>query len=150
MKLIKLLTILLVFTITQPITLLHAETVAERSARTKDKCLAQKGNFFDIEEGFCIIGVTTKMQKECTAKGGKWHVRHMAFIPTCIFKYKDAGKICTSGSDCEGGECSDKGKHLNKNGIFYGECVTDNDPYSRCYDNLIEKGQKQVRPCADE
>jgi len=148
--LVSLLAIWLAFGITQPIEMIHNKILKIQLAKAKTECLMKKGTWdngvYGNDIGYCIFD----SEEKCTARDGSWQRRHMAQLLVCLIKYKDAGKICTNGSDCEGGECSDKGKHLSKNGIFYGECVTDNDPYSPCYDNLIEKGQKQLRPCAKE
>ena len=56
----------------------------------------------------------------------------------CIIQYKDAGKVCTDGNECEGGRCLDVGNKSNEKGILLGTCVHNNNCGSY---QFIEKGK---------
>lgn len=81
----------------------------------------------NVPPGASVVNADTVAA--CTAKGGTMQPEGLLATPWCVIAYKDAGKDCTTGSDCEGdcriGEIADPGA----GGKVHGSCQQNNVPY---------------------
>lgn len=86
-----------------------------------------------------------KTEESCASAGGKLRPVCMRGIQTCIVQYKDVGKPCISGSQCEG-EC--RVSESEWGSIFsVGRCSASNDPCG--YWANVEFGLVQQGICRD-
>ncbi|WP_105188914.1 hypothetical protein [Pseudoalteromonas sp. T1lg48] len=82
----------------------------------------------------------------CLEKGGVIKSVCMNAIPACIYTYPDAGKQCTTGSDCQG-HCLVVGDFVAEGSVVVGQCSVDNDPCG-CYQR-IRDGVAEYAMCTD-
>lgn len=85
----------------------------------------------------CSIGQNFGSEKlGCKIKGGTWVGGAGDSTPNgwCLMKYSDAGKSCSSSSECQGGCMVDKISQLGKTGT----CKKDND-FRGCFGRVEDK-----------
>ncbi|MEM0515753.1 hypothetical protein WCN91_10085 [Pseudoalteromonas sp. YIC-827] len=82
----------------------------------------------------------------CLDNGGVIKPVCMNAIPACIYKYPDAGKQCSSGSECEG-DCLVVGHFVAEGSAAIGQCSVDNDPCG-CYQRILD-GVAEYAMCTD-
>ena len=83
---------------------------------------------------------------DCAAKGGTLQVFGRMIEPRCIIPYKDAGKVCTDKSECEG-QCWATDTKPGPDGMLQGKCQPTNMFYG-CNRHLV-KGQAMPVLCVD-
>ena len=89
--------------------------------------------------------ITPTTAAACTSAGGTWRREGMIGQEMCIFTYADAGKRCTSGSECLG-DCRAEGAAA-PSGAVEGRCQATSSPFG-CYSN-VEQGQVSGGMCVD-
>jgi hypothetical protein len=83
----------------------------------------------------------------CASRGGE--LRRVGRMQTeqCIIKYADAGKQCTSGSDCAG-DCRVEGNTgIVPGAAVTGTCQADSDRFG-CH-TRVENGKAEATLCVD-
>jgi hypothetical protein len=89
-------------------------------------------------------------RKACEMKGGTVRQEGMMGLWRCTLPYKDAGKPCRDGDECEGrciaNEASAKSRPSQK-GEAIGVCEADDSPFG-CY-GLVEDGKTEGFICVD-
>jgi len=84
----------------------------------------------------------------CAAKGGSWRRICLRGDWSCVMTYKDAGKTCTDGDQCESKQCRFVGDKVPKPGMeAKGACWRNTDPCG-CH-ALIEDGKVESMICID-
>jgi hypothetical protein len=88
-------------------------------------------------------------EQSCRAEGGTWRPVCMMGTLACVIKYKDAGKTCRDGDECQGRQCRYEGKETpNMDGReATGKCLAYSDPCG-CF-TLVEDGKIMGTLCAD-
>lgn len=74
----------------------------------------------------------------CKVKGGTIQPVGLAGRPACVIPYKDAGKSCTDGDECEG-DCWTGSAAPGPDGKFHGKCQETNMPFG-CH-GRVEDGK---------
>ena len=82
----------------------------------------------------------------CLDNGGIIKSVCMLGIPACVHIHQDAGKECTSSSECTG-DCRVVGDFLDFGTKAVGSCSPDSDPCG-CF-QLIESGVTEFALCVD-
>lgn len=83
---------------------------------------------------------------DCKSKGGRWEARGRSGIPGCVLDAKDAGRACTSRSECEYA-CVHVGSRPQQDIAVVGQCARDNSPFGcRAF---VEGGRFVQGPCVD-
>ena len=82
----------------------------------------------------------------CEAKGGSYRRVCLMGVWSCVMPYKDAGKACTDGDQCEGRQCRLEGSAKPGDSVT-GACVRSSDPCG-CF-GLVEDGKSQGVLCVD-
>lgn len=82
----------------------------------------------------------------CEAKGGTYRRVCLMGEWSCVMPYKDAGKACTDGDQCEGKQCRFSGDAKPGDSVT-GACVRTSDPCG-CF-GLVEGGKLQGVLCVD-
>jgi hypothetical protein len=87
------------------------------------------GGTWDVARGYpagwkCI----PENRRSCTALGGTMRRVCFSGVMACVKPYKDAGKNCTDGSQCEGHRCVDVGNKVSDDGSILGQCKENDDP----------------------
>jgi hypothetical protein len=82
----------------------------------------------------------------CGAAGGTIRPVCRLQRPMCVIPYADAGKACTSNSQCAGG-CIYDGAPIAANGATTGQCRQNNDPCG-CVEH-VDGGKKVGGLCVD-
>jgi len=99
-----------------------ADTSAERA-----QACAATGGTWDTDrarpKGHCIRDTSAR----CAARGGQWMRVCLAQGLACVTPTADAGKACTSASQCERG-CLDVGNRPDASGLISGQCRRDDNP----------------------
>lgn len=90
-------------------------------------------------------GASTPDPAACAAKGGQIQPVCLLGRPMCIHPYADAGKTCSTGSDCEG-RCM-AGSTAKMGMKATGVCAASNQPCG-CF-AIIEDGVVQPTLCVD-
>ena len=85
-----------------------------------------------------------ELERNCKAAGGTVRGVGMFGTPSCVRPYKDAGKQCQSGSDCEGRCVADFDAPAD---TTVGACQATTD-LSGCH-SLVEDGSITTRVCSD-
>jgi hypothetical protein len=80
--------------------------------------------FYDI---FLFVSNPIKRLEilECKRLGGKWDKPYLMHPHTCLLKFSDGGKKCTSGSDCKAKIClinNYSPAQKDERGRYIGEC----------------------------
>lgn len=84
----------------------------------------------------------------CKAIGASWHPICLMGKPACVVTYKDAGKACRDGSECEGGRCyAAQVLATPPAGGSVGACAQTSDPCG-CRQAIV-KGVAQPALCVD-
>lgn len=85
----------------------------------------------------------------CEQAGGKVQQEGMLGMPRCVTPYKDAGKSCRDGDDCEGKCLGDDAvtEYNAEPGKLVGVCQANDSPFG-CYAE-IEDGSTQGMICVD-
>ncbi len=92
--------------------------------------------------------VTEKEVLACQKQGGLLKKQGMAQCYFCTIEYADAGKACSSSSDCQGACLNYKGNFVPADKINQkGQCAKDNLSFG-CY-QIIEKGISKHPICVD-
>lgn len=93
--------------------------------------------------------VIPKDEQACRAEGGTWRPVCLMGTLACVIKYKDAGKTCRDGDECQGRQCRYEGKEApDMNGReATGKCLAYSDPCG-CF-TLVEDGKIMGTLCAD-
>ncbi len=93
--------------------------------------------------------VIPKDEQSCRAAGGNWRPVCMMGTLACVVQFKDAGKICRDGNECESRQCRYEGKETpGMNGKeATGKCHAVSDPCG-CF-TLVEGGKIMGTLCAD-
>jgi hypothetical protein len=86
-------------------------------------------------------------EASCKTAGGDWRPICRMQKPACVMTYKDAGKSCTDGSQCEGGKCVAEVTTATPGTAAAGKCVVNSDPCG-CT-TLITDGKTAATLCAD-
>lgn len=92
--------------------------------------------------GYLIYNLKISKQIACIYKGGSWEASpQIANSWGCRIPYKDANKACTSGKDCQAGQClarqEDFGKCANNDCKATGYCPA---KYKMGTANVVENG----------
>ncbi len=82
----------------------------------------------------------------CSARGGQIETVGRRGLPTCVVPYADAGKACTSGSQCQGG-CVLEGNLESRDEPVTGQCRRSNVQFG-CYAK-VENGRATATICVD-
>ena len=85
------------------------------------------------------------MRAECAAKGGTISTAGLAAKPHCVLPTRDAGRPCTSSSQCEAGCIAPKS--APPNAPVTGRCKENTEPFG-CR-ALVEDGKAQPMMCVD-
>lgn len=93
--------------------------------------------------------VIPKDEQSCRVAGGTWRPVCMMGTLTCVVTFKDAGKTCRDGNECEGRQCRYEGKQTpDMTGKeASGKCLAQNDPCG-CF-TLVQDGKIMGTLCAD-
>lgn len=83
----------------------------------------------------------------CTAKGGTIRPVCRMQNPMCVITYKDAGKACTDGGQCDGDCRAESIKAQWPAGTASGICTASNDPCG-CFQKIVS-GVAQPALCVD-
>lgn len=84
---------------------------------------------------------------ECAARGGTMQRVGRAQTMQCVVAYADAGKRCTTGSDCQG-DCRVETTPFPQTGAAaVGQCQADSRPFG-CYAR-VENGRATAALCVD-
>lgn len=87
-------------------------------------------------------------EASCGTAGGEWRPICRMQKPACVITYKDAGKSCTDGSQCEGDCLGETVSGAAAAGSpATGKCSTNSDPCG-CR-TLISDGKAAATLCAD-
>lgn len=86
-------------------------------------------------------------EASCKTAGGDWRPICRMQNPACVMTYKDAGKACTDGSQCEGQKCVADVTTATPGAAATGKCVTNSDPCG-CT-TLITDGKTAGTLCVD-
>ena len=86
-------------------------------------------------------------EASCKTAGGDWRPICRMQKPACVMTFKDAGKSCTDGSQCEGGKCVAEVTTATPGVASTGKCVTNSDPCGCA--TLIIDGKTGPSLCAD-
>jgi hypothetical protein len=85
------------------------------------------------------------LRAECAAKGGTISTAGLAAKPHCVLPTRDAGKPCTSSSQCEAGCIAPKSAPPNTSAT--GRCKENTEPFG-CRAH-VEDGKVQPTMCVD-
>jgi hypothetical protein len=85
------------------------------------------------------------LRAECAAKGGTISTAGLAAKPHCVLPTRDAGRPCTSSSQCEAGCIAPKSTPPNTS--VTGRCKADTEPFG-CRAH-VEDGKVQPTMCID-
>ena len=80
------------------------------------------------------IDVTPKTQQDCFTQGGEWRKPGPWPMETCMIPYKDGGKTCFAGLQCEARDCLFSSGPSNKAVFATGKC-----PKYQIYFGCIQK-----------
>lgn len=84
---------------------------------------------------------------ECAARGGTLRPVGRAQTTQCVVAYADAGKRCTTGSDCQG-DCRVEDAPFPEAGAnAVGQCQADSQPFG-CH-ATVENGKATAAICID-
>ena len=84
---------------------------------------------------------------ECAARGGTMRAVGRAQTMQCVVSYADAGKRCTTGSDCQG-DCRVESTPFPEAGAnAVGQCQADSRPFG-CHAK-VENGKATPAICVD-
>lgn len=86
-------------------------------------------------------------ETSCKTVGGDWRPICRMQTLACVITYKDAGKACTDGSQCEGQKCVADVTTATPGATAAGKCVTNSDPCG-CT-TLITEGKTAGTLCVD-
>lgn len=86
-------------------------------------------------------------EASCKTAGGDWRPICRMQKPACVITFKDAGKSCTDGSQCEGGKCAAEVTTATAGSSAAGKCVINSDPCG-CT-TLIVDGKTTATLCVD-
>lgn len=91
--------------------------------------------------------VQTPTAADCAARGGSLQPVGRAQTIQCVVKYADAGKRCTTGSDCAGDCRVEQAPFPEAGATAVGQCQADNRPFG-CYAK-VENGKATPAICVD-
>ncbi len=93
--------------------------------------------------------VIPKDEQSCRVAGGDWRPVCMMGTLACVVTFKDAGKTCRNGNECQSRQCRYEGKETpNMSGqVATGKCHATSDPCG-CF-TLVEDGKIMGTLCAD-
>lgn len=92
-------------------------------------------------------GRETPTSAECAARGGTMRAVGRAQTMQCVISYVDAGKRCTTGSDCQG-DCRVETTPFPETGAnAVGQCQADSQPFG-CHAK-VENGKAMPAICVD-
>ncbi len=91
--------------------------------------------------------VQTPTAADCAARGGTMQAVGRAQTMQCVVRYADAGKRCTTGSDCAG-DCRIESTPFPEAGAAaVGQCQADSRPFG-CHAS-VENGKARPAICVD-
>ncbi len=100
-----------------------------------------------VVENGAESAVQTPTAANCAARGGTMQAVGRAQTMQCVVKYADAGKRCTTGSDCAG-DCRVEGAPFPREGAAaVGVCQADSRPFG-CH-ATVENGKATAAICVD-
>ena len=91
--------------------------------------------------------VQTPTAADCAARGGTMQAVGRAQTLQCVVKYADAGKRCTTGSDCAGDCRVESTPFPTEGAAAMGVCQADSRPFG-CYAR-VEGGKATPAICVD-
>lgn len=91
--------------------------------------------------------VQTPTAGDCAARGGTMQAVGRAQTMQCVVKYADAGKRCTTGSDCAGDCRVEQSPFPEAGAAAVGVCQADSRPFG-CYAK-VENGKATPAICVD-
>lgn len=91
--------------------------------------------------------VQTPTAADCAARGGTMQAVGRAQTMQCVVKYADAGKRCTTGSDCAGDCRIESTPFPTEGAAAVGVCQADSRPFG-CYAR-VEGGKATPAICVD-
>ena len=93
--------------------------------------------------------VIPKDEQSCRVADGDWRRVCMMGTLACVVTFKDAGKTCRDGDECQSRQCRYEGKETpSMNGqSATGKCHATSDPCG-CF-TLVEDGKIMGTLCAD-
>lgn len=89
----------------------------------------------------------TPTATECAARGGTMQPVGRAQTIQCVVRYADAGKRCTTGSDCAGDCRVEQSPFPEAGAAAVGQCQADSRPFG-CYAR-VENGKATAAICVD-
>lgn len=94
-----------------------------------------------------VVQALTANPEACAKAGGEVRKVCLMGTPMCVVTFKDAGKVCSDGSECGSGSCrlAEMGAPAEQPGK--GICAPTNDPCG-CF-QMVEDGIVQHALCAD-
>lgn len=91
--------------------------------------------------------VRTSAVADCAARGGPMQPVGRAQTMQCVVKFADAGKRCTTGSDCAGDCRVEQAPFPEAGATAVGQCQADSRPFG-CYAR-VENGKATPAICVD-
>lgn len=91
--------------------------------------------------------VQTPTAADCAARGGTMQAVGRAQTMQCVVKYADAGKRCTTGSDCAGDCRVEQSPFPQEEAAAVGVCQADSRPFG-CH-ATVENGKATAAICVD-
>ena len=91
--------------------------------------------------------VQTPTAADCAARGGTMQPVGRAQTMQCVVKFADAGKRCTTGSDCAGDCRVEQAPFPEAGAAAVGQCQADSRPFG-CYAK-VENGKATSAICVD-
>ena len=88
-----------------------------------------------------------ELVQACEVKGGTFLQQGRLGCYQCVLSYRDAGKVCQDGADCQG-QCKNTGEFIDSHANNQtGQCASDSSTFG-CY-QTIERGVAQPAICVD-